>query len=171
MACQRSDVIEGLKRVYVIGLCHYHERNMPSLTHWSQNKRGDKQKVWNKTHPQAKPYLDYPTPTWPSDTSKRNWVGPGIKAEPTSFSLWGCTISSLCVSYLPLQFLVVNIWLAQFEFSGHLSQSLMARSGLWWPADSSAGTWDQPEIHRVGYLHIVSAMCRPGAWWPSKIVY
>lgn len=84
-----------------MGLYHYHEKKRPSLAHWSQNKQGDKQKVWIKTNSQAKLHLDYSTPTQPSDTSKRNWVQPGIKAGPGSFSLWDCDFISVGFTFPP----------------------------------------------------------------------
>lgn len=168
MVCYRFDVTEGLKRVYVIGLCHYHEKNMPSLAHCSQDELGDKQKVWNKTKPQATPHLAYPTLTRPSDTSKRNKVGPGIKAGP-GLSLCGVAQFHLCASLLPLRFLDVTDW-PSLNSGATWGNHLWPGGGLWWPLGSSARAWDQPEMDRVGHFHIISAMCKPGTWWPSKIL-
>lgn len=114
LECQQIDVTEGLKRAYVIGLCHYPKKNMPRLTHWSQNKCRDSQKVWNKTNHPAEPHLNYPIPTWPSDTWMRNWVEPGTKAGLGSLSLWGH--SGLISAWISVD---MKIWLAKLELSGH----------------------------------------------------
>lgn len=141
----------------MIRLCHYHEKNMPSIAHWSQNRQGGRQKVWKKTNPQAKPHLYYSNPTRPLDTSKR--TGWDLESKSLALSLSGATvISSRWVSFLHLGFSDVRISLGQPEFSDHSGQSAMARRWALVVSWHLRGAWDQPKLNRVGHFHITTVM-------------